>query len=135
MLRNGDGVEGVVEVAADLFQIKSPHHPTEDHVEQLQALCEMHHSHQGDADGDPSPISWANTRAGQGLREESSRYDTIQPHACHVVYLFCDLIREKQCSPIKGTCFAKEMLLFTKQLESHVLALNGRPAGARDCGV
>ena len=38
VLRNGDGVEGVVEVAADLLQIKSPHHPAKDHVEQLQAL-------------------------------------------------------------------------------------------------
>ena len=100
----------------------------------------MYHSHQGDADGDRSPISWTNTRAGQGLRVEFSMYMYVWiltqaaiTHACHVLYLLCDLIREKQCSPIKSTCFAKEMLMFTDQLESHVLALNGRPASTCDC--
>ena len=68
----------------------------------------------------------------------SAQFVCTQRHVhalVHLPDLLCNFLRQKQCCPIKGSCFANKLYLFIEQLEPHVLALKCRPAGMWDCGA
>ena len=79
VLRDSDGVVGIIVVAADLLHLQMAEDATEDDVEELDTVSILHHAHIGDGEGGLGPIGGAghhdrnSLRGGKGSGEVSGR--------------------------------------------------------------